>query len=47
MPWYSGDGGILKLGGAIGSAVNDVRRVRRAPDPPDQVALPSRIDHAA
>ena len=30
MPWYSGDGGILKLGGAIGSAVNDVRRVRRA-----------------
>ncbi len=29
MPWYSGDGGLLKLGSVIGSAANDIRRVRR------------------
>jgi 1-acyl-sn-glycerol-3-phosphate acyltransferase len=30
MPWYSGDGGIVKLAGAIDSATSDIRRVRRA-----------------
>jgi 1-acyl-sn-glycerol-3-phosphate acyltransferase len=30
MPWYSGDGGLLKLGSVIGGAARDVRRVRRA-----------------
>ena len=29
MPWYSGDGGLLKLTGAVGSVVTDVSRVRR------------------
>ncbi len=29
MPWYSGDGGLLKVGSLIGSAADDVRRVRR------------------
>src|SRR5947199_2471027 len=29
-PWYSGERGVTQLTGAIGSLVNDVRRVRRA-----------------
>ena len=29
MTWYSGDGGITRLAGAVGGAVRDVRRVRR------------------
>src|SRR5579859_5433131 len=30
MTWYSGEGGLTSLAGAIGSVVNDVTRVRRA-----------------
>ena len=29
MTWYSGEGGITRLAGAVGGAVRDVRRVRR------------------
>jgi 1-acyl-sn-glycerol-3-phosphate acyltransferase len=29
MPWYSGDRGLTQLAGVVGSAVRDVRRVRR------------------
>ncbi|HLZ95010.1 MAG TPA: lysophospholipid acyltransferase family protein [Candidatus Dormibacteraeota bacterium] len=30
MPWYDGERGLAALGGLIGGAVHDVRRVRRA-----------------
>jgi 1-acyl-sn-glycerol-3-phosphate acyltransferase len=30
MPWYDGDRGLTQLSGVVGSAMRDVRRVRRA-----------------